>query len=228
MKKQLSRTTLAAAAMAAVLGGSPGAWAQVAGSTTTVEATVTESVRLTSGWSVKKTLMGKTIYNEAGVKVGKIDDLIISTDRHVSYVLVKAGGFVGIGRHDVAIPVAQIENRSGKLVMDGATPASVKAMPEFKYATDTTRRDQLVAAVDRDIAHGRAKLAELEKMAETASTDAKARIDVQMGALQRDVKTSEDQLAEMKHATVERWSEFEVGLNAATARLRQSIHDAAG
>lgn len=52
--------------------------------------------------------------------VGKVQDLIISPDANVSYVIVSAGGFVGIGRHDVAIPVTQIQGPSGKLVMTGA------------------------------------------------------------------------------------------------------------
>ena len=59
------------------------------------------------GWSVKKTLMGKTIYNDVGQKIGTVEDLIVSPERNVSYVIVGAGGLVGVGRHDVAIPVAQ-------------------------------------------------------------------------------------------------------------------------
>jgi sporulation protein YlmC with PRC-barrel domain len=88
------------------------------------------------GWSVKKTLMGKTIYNDAGVKVGKVEDLIISPDKNVSYLIVGAGGFVGIGRHDVAIPVSQIQDKAGKLVLPGATKDTIKGMPEFAYAKD--------------------------------------------------------------------------------------------
>jgi hypothetical protein len=55
----------------------------------------------------------------AGEKVGKVEDLIISPDKSVSYDIVGAGGFVGIGRHDVAIPFAQIHDQAGKLVMPG-------------------------------------------------------------------------------------------------------------
>jgi len=67
------------------------------------------------------------------VKVGKVEDLIVSPEKNVSYVIVGAGGFVGINRHDVAIPVSQIQNKAGKLVLSGATKASIKAMPEFVY-----------------------------------------------------------------------------------------------
>lgn len=89
--------------------------AQVAGGTTTVEASITGSTRLAMGWSVKKTLMGKTVFNDAGQKMGKVEDLIVSPDRNVSYVIIGTGGFVGIGRHDVAIEVTQIQDKAGKL-----------------------------------------------------------------------------------------------------------------
>jgi uncharacterized protein YrrD len=81
----------------------------VAGGTTVENVNV--MTQLAIGWSVKKTLLGKTIYNEVGEKVGKVDDLIISPERDVSYIIVGAGGFIGIGRHDVAIPVNQISTR---------------------------------------------------------------------------------------------------------------------
>jgi len=204
------------------------AWSQVAGATTTLEATVTESIQLAQGWSVKKTLMGKTIYNDAGLKVGKVEDLIISPDKNVSYVIVGAGGFVGIGRHDVAIPVTQIQDKAGKLVMAGATPDTIKAMPEFTYIKDYATRDQFVAAADKDIAKGKATVADLEKKAGVATADAKSRIDGQITTLKGDVKSAEAKLSEMKQATAARWKEFEADTSAAMARLRKSIETATG
>jgi sporulation protein YlmC with PRC-barrel domain len=231
MKKNLSGVALAALAAVCVLCTAGPVAAQVAGGTTTVDASVTESTKLAMGWSVKKTLMGKTIYNDAGVKVGKVEDLIISPDKNVSYVIVGAGGFVGIGRHDVAIPVTQIQDKAGKLVMAGATKDSIKAMPEFTYATDTTdttKRDAFVAAADKDIAKGKAAVASLEKKAGTAAADAKTKIDVDITALQSDVKSAEAKLAEMRQASAVRWKDFEADVSAATARLRKSTEKALG
>jgi sporulation protein YlmC with PRC-barrel domain len=228
MKKNLSSVALAALTVIGALCSAGPVAAQVAGGTTTVEASVTESTKLAMGWSVKKTLMGKTVYNDAGVKVGKVEDLIISPDKNVSYVIVGAGGFVGIGRHDVAIPVAQIQDKAGKLVMAGATKDSIKAMPEFTYATDTTKRDAFVAAADKDIAKGKAAMASLEKKAGAAAADAKAKIDVDITALQSDLKSAEAKLGDMKQATAVRWKEFEADVSAATARLRKSTEKALG
>ncbi len=226
--KKLSSLALAAITVVGALCTAGPVAAQVAGGTTTVEASITESTKLAMGWSVKKTLMGKTIYNDAGVKVGKVEDLIISPDKNVSYVIVGAGGFVGIGRHDVAIPTTQIQDKAGKLVMAGATQDTIKGMPGFTYATDTTKRDAFVAAADKDIAQGKAAVASLEKKAGAAVTGSKAKIDADITALQADVKSAEAKLAEMKQATAVRWKEFEADVSAATARLRKATEKALG
>jgi hypothetical protein len=94
MNKTLTKIALATLAFAGAVVTQP-AYAQVAGGTTTVGVSVIESTQLAAGWSVKKTLMGKTIYNDAGKKVGKVDDLIISPDKKLTYVIVGAGGFIG-------------------------------------------------------------------------------------------------------------------------------------
>ncbi len=220
--------TLTTLSLLGALCGATTAHAQVAGGTTTVDVSITESTQLAMGWSAKKTLMGKTIYNDAGNKVGKVEDLIISPNKNVSYVIVGAGGFIGIGRHDVAIPVSQIQDKAGKLVMASATKEAIKAMPAFTYANDGTRREQFVAAADKDIAKGKAKVADLEKKAGTAAADAKAKINLEITALQADVKSAEGKLGEMKQATSARWKEFEADVNAATARLRKSLETTAG
>ena len=204
MKTNLSPLTLATLALAGVLCSAVPARAHVAGGTTAVGVSVAESTQIAMGWSVKKTLMGKTIYNDAGQKVGKVEDLIISPDKSVSYVIVGAGGFVGIGRHDVAVPVTQIEDRAGKLVMPGASKDMIKSMPEFAYANDTARRDRFVAVVEKDIANGKTQVAALEKKAGAAAADVKAKIDLQISTLQLDLKSAESKPGEMKQATAVR------------------------
>ncbi len=228
MKKNLSRLSLATLALAGALCAVGPVAAQVAGGSTTVGVSVVESTQIAMGWSVKKSLMGKTVYNDTDQKVGKVDDLIISPDKSVSYVIVGAGGFIGLGRHDVAIPVTQIESRGGKLVMAGATKEAIKAMPAFQYVSDTAGRDRFVAAAEKDIASGKAKVSELEKKTGAAATDAKARIDQQVTTLKADVKSAEAKLSEMKKATAVRWKEFETSVSEATARLRKSMESATG
>ncbi len=228
MTKPLFPMNRYALALASALVLASTASAQVAGGTTTMDVNVIESTRLAMGWSVKKTLLGKTVYNGAGQKVGKVEDLIISPDKSVSYVIVGAGGFIGMGRHDVAVPVRQIEDKGGKLVMAGATKDTIKGMAAFSYATDNSRRDAFMAEADRDIAKGKVAITGLEKKAGMANADAKAAMDVDLTALRLDLKSAESKLAQMKQATAVRWKEFEADVSAATARLRSSTEKATG
>jgi hypothetical protein len=117
----------------AILTASNSAIAQIAGSTT-LGVAVAEMKDIAVGWSAKKHILGKTVFNEKNERVGTIDDLIIAPDRAVSYAIIGAGGFVGVGRHDVAIPVNQFTQQDGKFVLSGATKDIVKALPKFEYA----------------------------------------------------------------------------------------------
>lgn len=216
----LQKTWLITTLLAGSLGAIGTASAQVAGSTT-VGISVTEATQVALGWSVKKSILGKTVVNEAGEKIGKIEDLIISPDRKVSYLIVGAGGFIGMGRHNVAIPVSQIQETGGKIVMPGATKAVVAAMPEFRYVKDTARRDLFVATVQQDIARANTRLLDLQARSAQSTAEAKARLDLQITGLQLDLKATESKLAEMQRASATLWKEFESDLNAATARLRK-------
>ncbi len=112
---------------------SQNALAQVAGSAT-LGAAVAEVKGIAMGWSAKKQILGQNLYNEKDEKVGSIDDIIIAPDKAVSYAIVGAGGFAGIGKHDVAIPVTQFEQQGGKFILPGATKEKIKQLPEFEYA----------------------------------------------------------------------------------------------
>ena len=226
MKLSLNAATLALAAALGSFALAAPALAQVAGGSTTTGISITEVTQLATGWSVKKTLLGKNVYNDAGKKIGRVEDLIIAPDRNVSYVIVGAGGFIGIGRHDVAIAVGLIQDKAGRLVMSGATKDSLKAMPAFVYADDTALRQHFVASAEQDIAKSKLKLAQMEKAASTAGAEAEAKIDAQMAALQVDMKSAEAKLGEMKQAAAVRWHEFESDVSAAMARLRKSVDTA--
>jgi sporulation protein YlmC with PRC-barrel domain len=109
------------------------AGAQTAGSTR-LGVAVEELKIVAVGWSVKKQILGKTVYNESNQKVGRIDDLIVAPDSAVSFAIIGAGGFVGLGRHDVAVPVQQIKLQDDKFILPGATKDAIKALPKFEYA----------------------------------------------------------------------------------------------
>jgi sporulation protein YlmC with PRC-barrel domain len=137
MKKVLA-VMLAMALMAFIFGCKKSeppksAEAPVAGGAV-VGVTVTEVVNVAKGWSAEKQIMGHDVYNDKNEKVGKVYDIIIAPDKAVSYMIISAGGFLGIDKHDVAIPAYQVKMQDGKIVLPGATKDAIKAMPAFQYS----------------------------------------------------------------------------------------------
>jgi sporulation protein YlmC with PRC-barrel domain len=113
--------------------------AQVAGSTL-LGVAAAEMREVTLGWSAKRQVLGKAVYNDKNQVIGKIDDVIIAPDKAVSYAIIGAGGFLGVDRHDVAIPVSQIQLQDGKLVLPGASKQALEAQPNFEYAPPTSQK----------------------------------------------------------------------------------------
>ena len=110
--------------------------------------TLAEATQLATGWSARKRILGKPVYTEAGEKLGKVIDVFVAPDKGVSYLIIGAGGFLGVGRHDVAVPVTQILDQGGYLVLPGASAEIIKAMPRFEDGNETVRRDPVIAWVD--------------------------------------------------------------------------------
>jgi sporulation protein YlmC with PRC-barrel domain len=114
-----------------IAAGAADSAAQTAGSTLIS----TEQLReVATGWSAKKQILGKDVYNDAGEKIGDISDLIVAPNRAVSYAIVGVGGFLGMGEHTVAVPVSKFKQQMGKIVLSGATKDALKAAPKFEYA----------------------------------------------------------------------------------------------
>mgnify|MGYP002804425953 CR=1 FL=1 len=121
-------------AAALIAGAASTSWAQPVAGTTTLGVAATEVQAVATGWSLKKSVLGKSVYNEEGKAVGKIDDVIVAPDKAVSYAIIGAGGFLGMGKHDVAIPVNQFRVENNKITLPGATKDALKALPKFEYA----------------------------------------------------------------------------------------------
>ena len=131
----MKRSIVIAATAGAVLSGAIVAsqGQQVVGSTQ-LGVAVAELRDVTVGWSAKRQILGQSVYNDKGEAIGKADDIIIAPDKSVSYAIIGAGGFLGVGKHDVVIPVSQLKQSEGKFVLAGATKEVIKAMPPFEYA----------------------------------------------------------------------------------------------
>jgi hypothetical protein len=122
---------LVAASLALMTSGV--AQAQVAGSTL-IGVAAAELREVATGWSAKRQVLGQPVFNDKNEKIGTIDDIIISPSKAVSYAIVGVGGFLGVAKHDVAIPVNQFSQTEGKLMLAGGSREAIEAMPAFDYA----------------------------------------------------------------------------------------------
>ena len=107
--------------------------AQVAGSTL-LGVSVAELRDVTLGWSAKRQILGHAVYNDSNERIGSIDDVIVASDKTVTYAIINAGGFLAVAKHDVAVPVSKLTLVDDRLVLPGATKEALKASPRFEYA----------------------------------------------------------------------------------------------
>ena len=129
MKSALLAAALVTATFAAAPAFAPLAFAQGAPQTV-VNMNVSN---VSSGWRASK-IIGATIVNEAEEKVGTIDDLIVSRTDRIPYAVISVGGFLGVGKKLVAVPMANLQFSMDHTLMAGADKTMLKAMPEFTYA----------------------------------------------------------------------------------------------
>jgi PRC-barrel domain len=120
--------------LAALAIAAPGiSHAQVAGSTL-LGSSYAEVRDIALGWSAKRQIFGSPVYNDLNERIGSIDDIVVTLDKSVSYVIVNAGGFLAVTKHDVAEPVSQLSLVDGKLVLPSATKDALRDVPPFEYA----------------------------------------------------------------------------------------------
>ena len=130
--RPLLATALLLSALATTFYGS--AYAQ--GAPQTITEKRTDVVQLGSGYRASK-LHGADVYNGNKDNVGTLDDLIVSTngDRRI-YAILSVGGFLGMGKHLVAVPFNELQIENRRVMLPEATKKSLEALPEFKYAPD--------------------------------------------------------------------------------------------
>lgn len=95
--------------------------------------TVAETQLVAKGYRASK-LLNQDVYNDTGDKIGKVDDLVLSPDGTLSTAVVNVGGFLGLGKHLVAIPVRQFAHIAPRAVLPKASKEELKALPKFEYA----------------------------------------------------------------------------------------------
>jgi hypothetical protein len=122
---------LVSAAMISVALLSGGAGAQ--GTPQTVDLVKIDVQKLAAGYRASK-VIGSSVLNDADETIGKIDDILVSSDGKQPYAVLSIGGFLGMGTHLVVVPYDTLKFGDNKVVLPGGTKESLKMLPEFKYA----------------------------------------------------------------------------------------------
>ena len=90
------------------------------------------STEAITGWSAKDDIIGKSVHNENDEKVGDINDIVISSDGRSLYVLIGAGGFLGLGEKHVAVPFDRLQRSDDRILLSGYTKEQLKNLPEVR------------------------------------------------------------------------------------------------
>jgi hypothetical protein len=101
----------------------------------TVELAKVNVQKLAAGYRASK-VIGSSVTNDANETIGKVDDLLVSSDGKDPYAVLSIGGFLGMGSHLVAVPYDSLKFIDKKFVLPGGTKEGLKMLPEFKYASE--------------------------------------------------------------------------------------------
>ncbi len=132
--------SIAALGVAALMGAAPATAAGTpnAGSSATAGTAATAATPL--GRAEAGKLIGQSVENAAGDRIGEVEAVNIGADGKVSNVIVGVGGFLGVGERDVALgwKDLQITDNGGKVVAN-LSKSSLESMKPYKY-TDPKHR----------------------------------------------------------------------------------------
>jgi sporulation protein YlmC with PRC-barrel domain len=78
-------------------------------------------------------IVGASVYNDQDQSIGSVDDVLMSPDNKANTAVISVGGFLGMGSKLVSVPFDQLKVGNDRIVMPGATKASLNGMPAYKY-----------------------------------------------------------------------------------------------
>jgi sporulation protein YlmC with PRC-barrel domain len=61
-------------------------------------------------------LIGKSVYNRAGERIGEIDEVVTNRSSRATAAVVGVGGFLGVGERKVTVPLSQLQMQGDRIV----------------------------------------------------------------------------------------------------------------
>jgi hypothetical protein len=78
-------------------------------------------------------VVGASVYNDQNQSIGSVDDVLMSKDGKATTAVLSVGGFLGMDSKLVSVPIDQLKVHADKVMMPGATKASLEQMPSYKF-----------------------------------------------------------------------------------------------
>jgi len=128
----MKRTIMISAAAVALMLGSTALPVLAQGTAQTVGLMSVDPLTIATGYRTTK-VVGSAVVDEAGAKIGTVDDLIITPADQVPFIILSVGGFLGIGEKHIVVLASAVSVVDGKIVLKGATKASLNALPAYTY-----------------------------------------------------------------------------------------------
>ena len=128
----MKRTIMISATAVALMLSSTALPVIAQGTAQTVGLMSVDPLTIATGYRATK-VVGSAVLDEAGAKIGTVDDLIITPADQVPFVILSVGGFLGMGEKHIAVLASAVDVVDGKIVLKGATKASLSALPAYIY-----------------------------------------------------------------------------------------------
>ncbi|HVC52208.1 MAG TPA: PRC-barrel domain-containing protein [Stellaceae bacterium] len=78
-------------------------------------------------------LIGSKVEDSQNNDVGKVSDIVIGHDGRVAAVVLSTGGFAGIGTKYIAVPLAELQQKSGETFALNMSKDQIKQAQEYKF-----------------------------------------------------------------------------------------------
>jgi sporulation protein YlmC with PRC-barrel domain len=78
-------------------------------------------------------VLGAAIYDDQDVKIGTIDDLIVGPQERATIAVLSVGEFLGVGTKLVSVPLDEIRQVEGKMILAKSSKDSLSDLPAFRY-----------------------------------------------------------------------------------------------
>lgn len=77
-------------------------------------------------------LIGASVRNERNESIGTVEALLISPDGRIAGVVLDVGGFLGMGKRQVVVPMAQLSMAGKDVRLTEGTKESLRTLPPYQ------------------------------------------------------------------------------------------------